>query len=291
MIVKYNFAQSKKELIILLNNKIDSLVLVINNQRTEHLNINIYNKNIINEKNSKIQLLTNNVNILRDSVKLINNTKNKIIIGLNNKIDSLNKTLADKLKSNSYYEEIKIGNQIWMSNNLDVVSFNNGDKILEAKNEFEWNKAQETGQPAYKTIECEKTSQQKHLKVYNIHAIEDHRQIVPKGWRIAHTEDWIELAKNLGNPEVMNEWNIVMDENLSNSIIKKLNIVTECINSTEIEEITYWTLNRDLVRHAIGGGIIDYDNTMYTIVGISTSIIVIGQGSAYSGHLIRCIKE
>ncbi|NBX19191.1 MAG: hypothetical protein EBR08_00470, partial [Bacteroidia bacterium] len=94
---------------------------------------------------------------------------------------------------------------------------------------------------------------------------------------------------NLGNPEVMNEWNIVMDENLSNSIIKKLNIETECINNTEI--ITYWTLNHDLVRDAIGGGIIDYDNTMYTIVDISTSSIVIGQGSAYSGHLIRCIKE
>lgn len=289
MIVKYNFAQSKKELIILLNNKIDSLVLVINNQRTEHLNINIYNKNIINEKNSKIQLLTNNVNILRDSVKLINNTKNKIIIGLNNKIDSLNKTLADKLKSNSYYEEIKIGNQTWMSNNLDVVSFNNGDKILEAKNEFEWNKAQETGQPAYKTIECEKTSQQKHLKVYNIHAIEDHRQIVPKGWRIAYTKDWIELAKNFGTPDVFNEWNIVMDDNLSDSIIKKLNIETECINFTEI--ISYWTPEFGLMRDAIGGGIIDYNNLMCTFVYISTSSIGMAQGSAGGGHLIRCIKE
>lgn len=35
-------------------------------------------------------------------------------------------------------EEVKIGTQIWMINNLNLTSFRNGDEIFQCKNQDEW---------------------------------------------------------------------------------------------------------------------------------------------------------
>ena len=35
-------------------------------------------------------------------------------------------------------KEIKIGNQIWASQNLDIVNFNNGALIIEARDSSQW---------------------------------------------------------------------------------------------------------------------------------------------------------
>lgn len=39
--------------------------------------------------------------------------------------------------------EVKIGTQIWITKNLDVHTFRNGDAILEATNKEEWQNAGE----------------------------------------------------------------------------------------------------------------------------------------------------
>ena len=46
-------------------------------------------------------------------------------------------------------EDIKIDKQIWMSKNLNVIKFNNGDLIKEAKTKSEWIDALKNGTPAW----------------------------------------------------------------------------------------------------------------------------------------------
>jgi len=46
-------------------------------------------------------------------------------------------------------KEVKIGDQIWMAENLNVDKFRNGDLIPEAKTEEEWVKAHDSNQPAW----------------------------------------------------------------------------------------------------------------------------------------------
>ena len=44
--------------------------------------------------------------------------------------------------------EVEIGNQVWMSKNLDVDKFRNGDLVPQAKTKEEWEKAGKNKQPA-----------------------------------------------------------------------------------------------------------------------------------------------
>ena len=46
-------------------------------------------------------------------------------------------------------QDIKIGAQVWMTRNLDVSTFRNGDTIFEAKSKEDWVKAGESKRPAF----------------------------------------------------------------------------------------------------------------------------------------------
>ena len=95
---------------------------------------------------------------------------------------------------------IRIGNQIWMSKNLNVDTFRNGDKIIEATNADHWNKCIQDKIPAWCYYNNDPSNSDKYGKLYNWYALSDPRDIAPKGWRIPTSEDWDELTvKNLGD--------------------------------------------------------------------------------------------
>jgi hypothetical protein len=50
---------------------------------------------------------------------------------------------------NEETKEIIIGNQVWMSKNLDVSTFRNGDEIPHVKSNIEWEIAADRKQPAW----------------------------------------------------------------------------------------------------------------------------------------------
>ncbi|MDG0973355.1 MAG: protein kinase [Crocinitomicaceae bacterium] len=96
--------------------------------------------------------------------------------------------------------QITIGNQIWMTKNLNVDRFRNGDPIPQAQTDEEWRKAGKNKEPAwcyYYNDESRssifKNSSYKYGKIYNRYAIEDLRGIAPEGWRIPSPEDWKQL--------------------------------------------------------------------------------------------------
>ena len=93
---------------------------------------------------------------------------------------------------------IKIGNQIWMNENLNVSNFRNGDPILEAETNEEWIRAAKEGSPAWCYYENNSVNGEKFGKLYNWYAVNDPRGLAPNGWHIPNINDWIKLIDYFG---------------------------------------------------------------------------------------------
>lgn len=104
------------------------------------------------------------------------------------------------------YDEVKIGNQIWMSRNLGVDTFRNGDPIPEAKTFADWKQAKNGRQPAscyYRSPNSVNdrpynTTPSLYGRLYNWYAVNDPRGLAPEGWHIPTDEEWTELVNFLG---------------------------------------------------------------------------------------------
>lgn len=96
-------------------------------------------------------------------------------------------------------ESIRIGNQEWMGNNLNMDVFRNGDKISEAKSPEEWEKAAKNQQPAWCYFENDPANGPKYGKLYNWYAVIDSRGLAPAGWHIPNDVEWTNLTSSLGD--------------------------------------------------------------------------------------------
>ena len=93
----------------------------------------------------------------------------------------------------SYAQTVTIGTQVWMTKNLDVVTFRNGDSIPEAKTDEEWVKAGENQQPAWCYYDNDPANGAKYGKLYNWYAVNDSRGLAPAGWHVPSDAEWITL--------------------------------------------------------------------------------------------------
>lgn len=97
------------------------------------------------------------------------------------------------------YKSVTVGNQEWMSKNLEVTTFQNGDPIPQAKSEKEWVNADKKKQPAWCYYQNDKVYGEKYGIIYNWWAINDPRGLAPKGWRIPNDEDFSTLLAHYQN--------------------------------------------------------------------------------------------
>jgi len=94
--------------------------------------------------------------------------------------------------------EIKIADQVWMSKNLDVMYFRNGEKIPQAKSQKAWQNLTQKGKPAWCYFNFDSKLGKKYGKLYNVFCVFDSRGLAPEGWRIPSQSDWNTLSTNLG---------------------------------------------------------------------------------------------
>jgi len=102
----------------------------------------------------------------------------------------------------SYAQTITIGTQVWMTKNLDVATFRNGDPIPQAKTGEEWKKAGENQQPVWCYYYNDPANGAKYGKLYNWFAVNDSRGLAPVGYHIPSDAEWTELTDFLGGKEV-----------------------------------------------------------------------------------------
>ena len=98
----------------------------------------------------------------------------------------------------NYAQTVTIGKQVWMTKNLNVDKFRNGDSIPQAKTYEEWEAAGENKQPAWCYYDNDPANGAKYGKLYNFFAVNDSRGLAPTGYHIPSDEEWTKLTDYLG---------------------------------------------------------------------------------------------
>ena len=100
-----------------------------------------------------------------------------------------------------FSQTVTIGTQVWMTKNLDVSTFRNGDTIPQAKTNEEWEKAGKEGKPAWCYYDNDPANGAKYGKLYNWHAVNDSRGLAPTGCHIPTDAEWTILSDYLGGED------------------------------------------------------------------------------------------
>lgn len=108
--------------------------------------------------------------------------------------------IRGKTMERTKFESVKIGNQVWMSKNLSITNYQNGDPIIPIQNENEWGlKSHNEEMPLCYFPGNDKSKIEKYGVLYNYYVLEDSRGLAPDGWRIPNSQDWNELIEYLGD--------------------------------------------------------------------------------------------
>ena len=223
---------------------------------------------------------------------------------------SLNEKSLLKDVNNHSYRIIRIGNQTWMAENLNVDKFRNGDEIPEAKTNKEWQLSGENGQPAWCYYDNDPDNGIKYGKLYNWYAVNDPRGLAPEGWHISTESDWEILIDYLGGEKVGFEKmksKIGWDQNGNNaSFLTILPAGVKLAGSLTGEDQKFYGERILSVFHTSNTGIVKNENGSYigvidTVSGKPISPIIFSFGhdgiikSAISrkelGASIRCLKN
>jgi uncharacterized protein (TIGR02145 family) len=102
----------------------------------------------------------------------------------------------------SFSQTVTIGTQVWMTKNLDVATFRNGDPIPQAKTNEEWQKAAENQQPAWCYYNNDPANGAKYGKLYNWYAVNDSRGLAPEGWHVPSDAEWTSLWKLISQNQI-----------------------------------------------------------------------------------------
>lgn len=106
-------------------------------------------------------------------------------------------TVTDR--DGNVYKTVKIGNQVWMAENLKVTRYRNGESITNLKEDNEWTSATFGAWCDYSNM-AENGNKYGHL--YNWYAVRDGRNIAPVGWHIPTDPEWTTLKNYLGGESV-----------------------------------------------------------------------------------------
>ena len=111
-----------------------------------------------------------------------------------------------------YYKPIRegqtrlasIGTQVWTRDNLNVVTFRNGDSIPQAINDSAWVIASKNQQPAwcYYDFNPKYGQNYNYGKLYNWYAVNDSRGLAPLGFHVPSDEEWTILTNYLEKDEL-----------------------------------------------------------------------------------------
>jgi uncharacterized protein (TIGR02145 family) len=97
------------------------------------------------------------------------------------------------------YKTVKIGNQIWMAENLRTSKYQNGNSINTNLDDQSWSTATSG---AFAIYENNPTFDTSYGKLYNWYAVSDNRGICPTGWHVPSQAEFITLREYLGGASV-----------------------------------------------------------------------------------------
>jgi len=96
------------------------------------------------------------------------------------------------------YETVKIGNQLWLKQNLRTTKYRTGESIPVVAHDGHW---ETTTAPAMCYINISNATVSIHGALYNGYAAAGGK-LCPEGWRLPSESDWEQLANYLGGKEI-----------------------------------------------------------------------------------------
>jgi len=109
-----------------------------------------------------------------------------------------NDTMVVDIDGNIYHV-IKIGNQIWLKENLKVTHFRNGDPIPNITDDSDW-ATDIIG--AYCNYNNDTSLVHIYGRLYNWYAVNDKRGICPKGWHVPSSDEFSDLDYMFGGAQI-----------------------------------------------------------------------------------------
>ena len=97
------------------------------------------------------------------------------------------------------YKTIRIGDQVWMAENLKVTHYRNGDEIPTGLDNASWSS---TTNGAYAVYDDNESNADTYGYLYNWFAVDDSRNIAPEGWHVPTDDEWQTLVDYLGGSSV-----------------------------------------------------------------------------------------
>ncbi len=196
--------------------------------------------------------------------------------------------------SGNVYKIVKIGNQIWMAENLRTERYRNGDEIEQLSSSRYWleistlsiqEKAWENHNPAmcyYDNIK------QKDNALYNWYAVVDDRGICPTGFHVPSSDEYNELISYTGNDTTAvkklksnTSW-VINGNNLSGFNAKAVGIRYGDANFGDKGEFTsFWTDSYSINDVWI------YPESFNLSVPLNVSSALV----INTGYSVRCIKN
>lgn len=105
------------------------------------------------------------------------------------------KSFKDLLRLNCNSLSITIGTQNWMTVNLDIETYRNGDTIPQITDPTAWVKSTKGAWCYYNN---DSANGAKYGKLYNWYAVNDPRGLSPKGWHVPSDAEWTTLSTFIG---------------------------------------------------------------------------------------------
>jgi len=97
------------------------------------------------------------------------------------------------------YKTVKIGDQVWMAENLKVTHYRDGTAIPTGHSNSEWENLS-TG--AYAVYDNNETNADTYGYLYNWYAVDDSRNIAPEGWHVPTYDEIKQLEMYLGMSQI-----------------------------------------------------------------------------------------
>lgn len=166
-----------------------------------------------------------------------------------------NKTVKEDNENNTV-------NYKWMSYDLNVKTYRNGDQIQYAQTKEEWDYANDNKIGAWCYYE-----DNKEVVLYNKYAVNDERGLAPEGWHIPNEEEWNKIIKSKNISFLTNS---IGGMRKSNGNFKKIN-----------KKAYFWIRSNNYSNNNIALDLSDHDIT-------HEGDIITNTGEGFSA---RCIKD
>ena len=178
-----------------------------------------------------------------------------------------------------------IADNYWMTENLNVSNYRNGDLIPYAKSKKELEEYKKKGIGACCSIDFKDKNDKIYGKLYNWYAVNDARGLAPKGWHVPAIKEWTELYEKTKQekPEAWKSidlWKNINGNNSTGFNGKPSGLCNDLIASGKGEQANWWSSTEEDGYN--GYAVILFD-TKFQATGFSAF-----KSQAYS---VRCIKD